>query len=256
MKINFKQPIQILTILALSLLNVSVYAQSLEATLGWSNRTELSSAVSGVIARVEVTAGQRVKEGDILTQLTQPYYLSQYNKAKAARVSEKEELTEAKRELDRALELYERTVLAEHELQMAKNNHKKAQANYEKAKADFTKANIELGFSTIKAPFDAIVVKVLRKKNETINARIEAPLMVVVAESGKMIAQATIPPANLDDIKVGRTANVEVSGKTYRGKVSTVGLEFKEGTNLYPVEVEFETGKEQLRAGMKATIHF
>ena len=242
--------------LILSLLNATIYAQSLEATLDWSNRTELSSAVSGVIAKVNIVTGQQVKKGDILTQLNQPYYISQYNKAKAAKDSEKEILAEAKRELERSLELYERTVLAEHELQMAKNNHKQAQASYEKAKADFVKAKIELGYSTIKAPFDAVIVKVLRKENETINARIEAPLMVVVAELGKMIAKASIPTTMLEDIKVGRTVNVEISGKIYKGKVSTIGLEFVKGTEQYPIEVELETGKTQLRAGMKANIEF
>ena len=250
-------PINRLAFLLVLLLSSTVIkAQSLEATLSWSNRTELSSAVSGTITRVDVKAGQHVKKGTILTQLNQVLYTAQYNKAKAIRVSEKEALDEAKRELDRSLELYERTVLAEHELQIAKNNHKKALANYKKSQADFIKAEFDLGFSTIKAPFDAVVIKVLRKKSEIINASIEAPLMVVVAEAGKMIAQAGASSAMLDDIKVGRKASVDVNGKTYEGKVTFIGLEFLEGTNQYPVDVEFETGSTQLRAGMKASINF
>lgn len=231
-------------------------AQSIEATLGWSNRTELSSAVSGIITRVDVKAGQQVKKDTILTQLSQAFYTAQYNKAKAIRVSEKEALNEAKRELDRSIELYERTVLAEHELQMAKNNHKKALAKYKKSQADFIKARNDLGFSTIKAPFDAVVVKVLRKKSEIINASIEAPLMVVVAETGKMIAQSGVSSDMLNDIKTGQTVNVDVNDITYTGKVISVGLEFIKGTTQYPVEIEFETGATQLRAGMKASIQF
>lgn len=240
----------------LVLMSSTIHGQTLDATLGWSNRTELSSAVSGIITRVEVVAGEKVKKDEILTQLSQAFYAAQYNKAKAVRESEKEELAEAKRELDRALELYERTVLAEHELQMAKNNHKKAQANFKKAQEGFIKAKNDLGFSTIRAPFDAVVIKVLRKKNEIINASIEAPLMVVVAEAGKMIAQSAITSSMLSDIKTGRTANVTVGDNTYTGKVISVGLEFMPGTSQYPVEVEFETGERQLRAGMIAKIDF
>lgn len=240
----------------LLLMSSILHAQSLEGTLGWANRTELSSAVSGIITRVDVVTGQTVKKDEILTQLSQAFFTAQYNKAKAARESEKEELEEAKRELDRAIELYERTVLAEHELQIAKNGHKKAVANYKKAQEDYIKARNELGFSTIKAPFDAVVIKVLRKKNEIVNASIEAPLMVVVAEAGKMMAKSSIPSSMLSDVKAGRTANVTVGDNTFTGKVISVGLEFMQGTSQYPLEVEFETGTSQLRAGMKATINF
>lgn len=247
---------KLVLLFTLLLSSTVVSGKSFEATLGWSNKTELSSAVSGIITRVEVTAGQQVKKDTILTQLSQAFYLAQYNKAKAIRVSEKEALNEAKRELERSIELYERTVLAEHELQMAKNSHKKALANYRKSQANFIKARNDLGFSTIKAPFDAVIVKVLRKKSEIINANMEAPLMVVVAEAGKMIAQAGASSAMLDDIKVGRTASIDVNGKIYMGKVTSIGLEFMQGTNQYPVDVEFETGNTQLKAGMKASINF
>lgn len=235
---------------------VSHHAWGLEATLGWSNRTELSSAVSGIITRVEVKAGQQVKKDSILTQLSQAFYSAQFNKAKAVRTSEKLQLEEARRELDRSLELYDRAVLAEHELQMAKNSHKKALANYKKAQQGYIKARNDLGFSTIKAPFDAIVIKVLHKQSEIINASIEAPLMVVVAESGKMIATTGVSAAMLDEVKTGSPASVAVNGKTYSGKVVAIGLEFTEGTSLYPLKVEFETGNTLLRAGMKADIQF
>lgn len=243
-----------LLLIVLLMMSTVSHAQTLDATLGWSGRTELSSAVSGIITRVDVVTGQKVKKDEILTQLNQAIFTAQYNKAKAVRESEKEELAEANRELERALELYERTVLAEHELQMAKNSQKKAQANYKKAQEEFIKAKNDLGFSTIRSPFDAVVIKVLRKKNEIINASIEAPLMVVVAEAGKMIAQSAISSSMLGDIKTGTTANVTVGDKTYAGKVISVGLEFMPGTSQYPVEVEFETGARQLRAGMKAKI--
>ena len=62
-------PINRLAFLLVLLLSSTVIkAQSLEATLGWSNRTELSSAVSGTITRVDVKAGQHVKKDTILTQ--------------------------------------------------------------------------------------------------------------------------------------------------------------------------------------------
>ena len=256
MKKQFPLLNKITLLLALLLSSAVSNAQNLDAILDWSNRTELSSAVSGIINKVNVVTGQRVKKGEILTQLSQTLFDAQVARTQAALASEKEALNEAKRELNRSLELYERTVLAEHELQMAKNAHKKAQANFKKAQADFTQAKILRGFSTLKAPFDAVVLKVLRKKDENVNARIETPLMVVIAESGKMIAKAGIPASMLDEVQAGRIANVIVDDKTYEGKINSVGLEFIKGTNQYPVEVEFETGTIQLRAGMKANIEF
>ena len=231
----------------------AVIALEFDATTGWANRVEMGSQVSGVVTVVNVTAGQQVKKGALLLQLDQRLFKAQYSNTRAQVASEKEARDEAKRELERSLELYEQTILAEHELQMAKNAHKKAQADYKKSLAENTHAKINLEHSSINAPFNAVVLKVLRNKGESINASIETPLMIIIAEAERMKATGSASGEALSDIKTGQAASVTVNGKSYSGKVKAIGLEPLQGTNLYQVEVEFKTD-DLIRAGSKARV--
>ena len=231
----------------------AVIALEFDAITGWENRVEVGSQVSGVVTVVKVATGQQVKKGDVLMQLDQRLFKAQYSNTRAQVVSEKEALDEAKRELERSLDLYEQTILAEHELQMAKNAHKKAQADYKKALAENTRAKMQLEYSSINAPFDAMVLNVLRNKGESVNARTEIPLMIILAEAGKMKATGKVAGDALSNVQTGQTAHVSVGGKTYTGKVKSIGLEPEQGGSLYKVEVEFQSN-DLIRAGSKANI--
>lgn len=230
-----------------------VNALEFNATTGWANRVEIGSQVSGVVTSVNIVAGQQVKKDEILIQLDQRYFKAQYSNTQAQLASEKEAMDEAKRELERSLSLYEQTILAEHELQLAKNADKKALANYKKAVAENTRARMNLEYSSIIAPFDAVVLNVLRNKGESINARTETPLMLIVAEAGRMKATATVASDVLSNIKTGQEATVTVSGNSYSGVVKGIALEPEKDSDLYKVDVEFKTNV-LIRAGSKASI--
>lgn len=247
---NINQLITGFIVLLLS--NVAI-ALEFEATTGWANRIEMGSQVSGVVSNVNVSAGEQVKKDEVLLQLDQRLFKAQYRNTQAQLASEKEAMDEAKRELERSLSLYEQTILAEHELQMAKNADIKAQANYKKALADNLHAKMNLEYSSLVAPFDAVILKVLRNKGESINARTETPLMIVIAESGRMKATGMVASDLVRNIKTGQVATVKINSNSYTGKVKSVGLEPEAGSSLYKVEVEFETN-ELIRAGSKASI--
>lgn len=245
---------QFLTTVTLLLLsNVSI-ALEVEAVTAWANRVEVGSQVTGVVTVVNVSAGQQVKKDELLLQLDQRYFTDKYSKTRAQLVSDKETMIEAKRELDRSLDLYEQTILAEHELQMAKNAHKKAVADYRNAVAENTRARMQLEYSSFKAPFDAVIIKVLKNVGESVNARTETPLMLVIAEAGKMKATAMVSADSLAEIKTGQAAKVTVAGQSYNGKVKNVGLEPEAASGLYKLDVEFTTTA-VIPAGSKASIN-
>ncbi|MGD8926538.1 MAG: biotin/lipoyl-binding protein, partial [Thioalkalispiraceae bacterium] len=97
------------------------WAQEYDATLHWYQKTELGTVVSGIVKNVYVNVGDIVKKGDKLLQLDDSVSKAHVVEYRAKLQSAEEELKEAERERDRALELYDRTVLSQHELQVAKN---------------------------------------------------------------------------------------------------------------------------------------
>ena len=233
------------------------YALDVTASLQWSKRVDLATPVSGVIKSVNAYPGDRVKQGDELIKLDDRNYTAALLKAQAKVKNLTEKRKEAGRELKRAQELYDRTVLSEHDLQTAKNNKVNADSEYETARSELVTAQLNLEYTSLNAPFDAIVIKRYAELGQTVVSELKPETLVTVAAAGEMIAKGQIEQSRLNGTLQGRIARVEVAGNHYNGKVKYVGLEpVKTDAQgiYYDIAVVFKTGERVLRAGQKVTI--
>jgi multidrug efflux system membrane fusion protein len=256
--INYRIIRKGLVILAMQLAWIgTVNALEISASLHWSKRVELATPVSGVIKSVEVNTGDRVKQGDVLLKLDDRNYTAALLRARARVKDLVEKHKEAQRELKRAQELYDRTVLSEHDLQTAKNNKVAADSEYETAKSELVSAELNLEYTSIRAPFAALVISVNAESGQTVVSQLKPETLVTVAAAGEMIARGQIEQSQLNGPLQGRPAEVLIAGVRYDGKVKYVGLEpvktDKQGI-YYDIAVVFNTGQRILRAGQQVTI--
>lgn len=121
---------------------------------------ELTTRVSGVVEEVYVKPGQSVKKGAVLLRLNKVIYQAQVLEAGAEIERLRAEAAEAKRDLDRAEELYSRTVSSTTELDSAKLRHTRAQSALTVAEARGTIAKKNLSDTELKAPFNGVVAAV------------------------------------------------------------------------------------------------
>ena len=121
---------------------------------------ELTTRVSGVVEDVYVKPGQSVKKGAVLLRLNKVIYQAQVLEAGAETERLRAEAAEAKRDLDRAEELYSRTVSSTTELDSAKLRYTRAQSALTVAEARATIAKKNLADSELKAPFNGVVAAV------------------------------------------------------------------------------------------------
>jgi RND family efflux transporter MFP subunit len=121
---------------------------------------ELSTRVSGVVEDVYVKPGQSVKKGAMLLRLNKVIYQAQALEAGAESDRLRAEAAEAKRDLDRAEELYSRTVSSTTELDSAKLRNTRAQSALTVAEARSTIAKKNLADTELKAPFNGVVAAV------------------------------------------------------------------------------------------------
>ena len=232
-------------------------AAEVEGRLDWARRVELSIPVSGTVAEVKVEPGARVAEGDPLLVLDQRPFKARVSKAQAEVASAKEALEEARREVERAQELFDRQVMSTHELQLEKIALTEADSAYQRARSELELAQLDLEYSTLRAPYPAIVLQRRVEPGQTVVTRLQTTPLLVLAGADMMLARAQVTPAQLAQIEPGREVDVEVAGNTYRGTMGNLGLEptdTAEGPR-YPVEVRIavEAG-ETLRAGQPARI--
>jgi RND family efflux transporter MFP subunit len=232
-------------------------AAEFDATLQWAKRVELGVPVSGVIQAVYADVGQKVAKGDKLLQLDDAFFKVAVKQASSNLKSEEEQYKEAERELDRSQQLYDRTVLSDHELQVAKNNKVKAEAERDHAQAMLVKAKQTLKYSTLRAPFNALVLERHAQVGKVNAATLQPETLFIVVDADQMLARLYVSEAQLSLFKLGNAATVVVGGDRVAGTTKAIGFEpVSTGSEAshYPVDVEFNTADKVLRAGQHVKV--
>lgn len=242
-------------IITLHLFSITtVVAEEFAAVLSWSKRVELSTPVNGVVQKVFSQSGKIIAKGDVLVQLDPRSFKADLKYAKAKLKNAHEQSIEAKRELDRQLDMYDRSMLSEHDLQVAKNNYTAAQSNHLQAQADLTKAKLNLEYSAIRAPFNAVVIHTSAIKGQVVASQMNPPILVVVAEAKRMLARFYVSNTKVTELVLNQGVKVNVDGETLQGKVINIALELEPSQVGYAVDVIFDSKDKVLRAGQKATV--
>ncbi|MEJ5211658.1 MAG: efflux RND transporter periplasmic adaptor subunit [Burkholderiales bacterium] len=237
----------------LGLVAVPAWAADLAATLQWSQRVELGTAVSGIVQTVAVQPGDRVKKGQALVSLDASAFSAQVAEAQAGVAQADEEEKDAKRNLDRVQELYNRTVIAATELEAAQLRHVRAKSQLDAARARLAAAQKQLRDATVRAPFDGVVLERQVQPGQVVASQLKPEPLVVLARAGEMVARGLAGLAEVKKLKPGQAVEVEVDGRRYPGRVRLLGLEPVGPKGEYAIEVAFPV-QETLRAGMPAVI--
>lgn len=127
------------------------------APLWAADKLELTTRVSGVVAEVLVKPGQRVKKGTPLLRLDRTVLQARLEESVAEHAQAQADEADARRELERAQELFNRTVSSTSELEAATLRHARAQASLKAAGARRTIAQKNLHDAELRAPFDGVV---------------------------------------------------------------------------------------------------
>ena len=253
LKLNTKN--LFISIIAIALSTTShVVAEEFEGVLDWSKRVELSTPVSGVVQKVFSQPGKISAKGEVLVQLDPRVFKAGLKYAKAKLNNANEQSLEAKRELDRQLDMYDRSMLSEHDLQIAKNNFTAAQSDYIQAQASLTKAELNLEYSAIRAPFNAIVINSSAIKGQVVASEVRPPILVVVAEAQRMLARFYASADKVNNLVASQGVEIIIVGKVYQGKIFSVALEPSKSKLGYAVDVIFDYKDKLLRAGQKVVV--
>lgn len=225
-----------------------VHAETAQGRLDWENRVELATTVSGVVKDIKVRVGERVKRGDALVVLDSREFHARLKAAKARVTGAEPAFEEARRESDRALDLYDRTVLSDHELQKAQIGLAQAEAELKRAEAARTLAAIDLERAAVRAPFDALVLAISAVPGQVVLNRLQATPLVTVADGAHMAVRLVVSTQAVGNLAVGQQVSVSVGGTQYAGEITQVAMEPADQGG-YPVSVRFATGGDLLRAG-------
>ena len=182
-----------------------------------SELVTVGAQASGKIEKLHVIIGQNVKKGDLIAEIDSTTQkndveinksrLSSYQaQLNAAKVS----LDVAKKQYDRMAALKKKNAASAEDLENAQNTYESAksrvtelEANIKETEISLSTAETNLGYTKITAPLDGTIVSIPVKEGQTVNAAMNTPTIVQIADLSQMEILIEISEGDIANIKPG-----------------------------------------------------
>lgn len=199
----------------------------------------VGAQVSGQVQALKVVLGQHVRRGDVIAQIDPQPQTNALSVARAELANAKAQEGARQAALARAELAFKRQQdmgpglatsqadfeMAEADLKSARAALISAQAQVRQATVSVATAEVNLGYTRIVAPIDGVVVSVVTKEGQTVNAALSAPTIVVLAALDTMRVKANVSEADVIKVKPGLPARFTILGdpdRTYHGRLAQV----------------------------------
>jgi HlyD family secretion protein len=237
-------------------------------TIEPENEIAVKSKLSGVVSKLYAEAGDYVRKGDPLIEVSpDPTPLEL---AEAKRSLQRIEIEEAnlEKELNRMSQLLERKLVAQQEYDQLKERHSDVLVRKQIANERLQlleSGRIKMGDvlieSVIRAPIDGYILEELVDVGEPVvpltSYQAGTPLMTI-AEMENLLFKGTVDEIDIGKVEIGMPVEIKIGAlpsDTIRGEVSHISLKAQEQDNatVFPVEIRItDSGGAVLRAGYSA----
>jgi multidrug efflux system membrane fusion protein len=232
----------------------------IDARIFWAQRIEMGVPVSGVVEKVPVNTGMRLKKGEVMLVLEQTPFTTALTEAQAALVQAAGVQKESRRDYTQTQELYDRGLVSNVELENAKLRKEAGEAAYRAAMARVKRAKYELSRSVLRAPFDGLVLSKKVDVGETLISTQQVQTVLTFAAEGVYVARGLAGASDVKALSLGKKVTVKAAGNSFSGVIDSLGLEpvaeSKPDKPRYEVAVRFLSNDVLLRAGTEAEIKF
>ena len=217
--------------------------------------TKLSFRVSGVLEKMYIIVGQRVKKGFLIAQIDDADARLILGQAEAEAKNAEVQLESAKSNLQRIKELYENNSVSLAEYERAKSIYASSKAHSETARNSTNLKKRELSYYKLFAPYDGIIASVLSRENENIPA---GKIIAILNSQDDIQINVGIPESYISRIKKNQLVKIVFSSlneQIFDGFVSEISYTL--GNNsTYPVSVKLTLPTKEIRPGMSADVFF
>jgi RND family efflux transporter MFP subunit len=255
---------------ALTLLNASGYVVA-------QRKAAVASKVTGRLISISVEEGDAVKSGDVIARLesedvaaTQKQASANLEASRAELESAKAELQDAITNLERQKELVAKDFVSRIEYDTANARYKKASAAVASSEAAIRAfaaalhgADVAVGYTYIRAPFDAVVLTKDADVGDIvtpIGAAAEAKAAVVtIADMNSLLVEADVSESNLKQVKAGEPCEIQLDAfpdLRFRGQVHMIVPTADRTKATVMVKVKFLDKDKRVLPEMSAKVAF
>lgn len=241
--------------------------QGYSARLDGQQVVEVRPQVSGLITRICIDEGQKVRKGQVLFVIDQVPYQAALAEATANVKSAEANLATAKLNFESTEVLREKNVVQDYDLNAARNELAVAEAALAQAQAQEMSARNNLSYTEVKSPVDGVASMIAYRVGALVSSSISEPLVTLSDDSNvyayfslneSQITSLTEQYGSLDEF-MKRMEDVELQmagGRMYgeKGHISAVSGIVTTGTGTVILRADFPNDRGLLRSGGSATV--
>lgn len=273
LNMTFKTSLKLLTVLLAMLLwsnahSAAVYDCLIEPT----QTVDISSPVIGLLEKVNVRRGDKVKKGQAIANLESSVEiatvaLAQYKSEMNAPIETATNKIEfAKRKFERRRDMHTQNYMsaqeqdeAEAEMKLAESELKLAQENKIAAKLEWQQQNSQLKLRTIHSPFDGIVVDQILFPGEVVEPSGQKKSILKLAQLNPIRVYVILPMSAFGKVTTGMQVDINPElpvGGRYVGSVNIIDRVVDAASGTFGVFLEVPNPKLEVPAGVKCKADF
>lgn len=261
-----------LTASLLLLLCSSAQAATFDCLIEPTQTVDISSPVVGLLEKVNVRRGDKVRKGQIIASLestaeTASAALAHYKSEMTAPTETAQNKIEfAKRKFERRRDMHAQNYMsaqeqdeAEGEMKLAEAELKLAQENKAVSKLEWQQQSSLLNLRTIRSPFDGVVVDQILYPGEVVEPSGQKKSILKLAQLNPLRIYVILPMPAFGKIKSGMKVDINPElpvGGRYTGSVNIIDRVVDAASGTFGVFLEVPNPTLDVPAGVKCKAEF
>ena len=221
---------------------------------------EVGTQVSGIIDKIYVDYNSEVKRGQVIAELDKTNLLSKLASAQSNLSNAQSDLAFQNANYHRFKTLYEKGLVSANDYENAKLSYDKAVQTVKVQQQAVQEAQTNLGYATITAPIDGVVLSKEVEEGQTVASSMTTPTLFIIAQDlTDMRVIADIDEADIGGVKEGQRVSFTVDAfpdDTFEGMVTQVRQQATTESNVvtYEVVISAPNNDLKLKPGLTANV--
>ena len=224
---------------------------------------EVKSKASGMITKMPVSVGSKVKLGDLMVQIDTRDVKNQYDQAKAALDAAEAKVQVSRDQKARSDTLFATGVATADDHDAARLDYVNAQAAVVTARANLDLAKQRLDDATVRAPVDGTILSAPVSTGTVISSATSSAsggtTILTMADLHRIRMRALVAETDLGKVRPGQRATVTVDAyadRTFEGTVEKIEPQavVEQSVTNFPVLVTLQNDDEALLPGMNGEV--
>ena len=223
-------------------------------------KVEVGTQVSGIIDKIYVDYNSVVHKGDVIAELDKTNLKSELTSAESNLANAKSNLNYQTSNYNRYRQLYEKGLVSANDFESARLTYEQARQQCVVQEQNVQKAKTNLGYATITAPIDGVVLSKEVEEGQTVASAMTTPTLFIIAQDlTNMRVIADIDEADIGGVREGQRVTFTVDAypdDVFNGLVTQVRQEATTESNVVTYEVVISAPNDdlKLKPGLTANV--